>query len=122
MDDALEVHKSSPVDIILVDLTGESEEESTEFIHTIRAIPKSECDPPKIICLLGQGTEEALRLSISMGADSAWVKPISPKALRKQLEHVLRSKIPYYEVEGYVGPDRRRVPDEAEYDGQEKRK
>ncbi|RED47738.1 response regulator [Aestuariispira insulae] len=119
--EALESHEASPFQIILVEMTDEFCELGAAFIRALRSLPKEQEPPPKVATLLGHGTEEALRTSIAVGADSAWVKPLSAIKLRKQLEHLLAATVPYYQAEEYFGPDRRRVPDDHEYDGTERR-
>ena len=118
---ALEAHEASPFQIILVEMTDEYQDAGTEVIQALRELPKESNPPPKIVTLLGQGTEEALRTSIAVGADSAWVKPLSATVLRKKLENLIAAKVPYYEADHYYGPDRRRVPDVKEFDGDDRR-
>ena len=92
-----------------------------ELEKRLRKAAKESAFPTRIVALIGQATKEALQVSIKAGADTAMAKPLIPNALTKKLKAVMAAEIPYLETDNYKGPDRRRIPMEDEYSGDERR-
>lgn len=62
-----------------------------------------------------------LKAVIKTGVDTALVKPLSPQMIQTKLRNLLNAEIPYVTVNDYFGPDRRRVPGDIGYFGEERR-
>lgn len=71
---------------------------------------------------MGTANKPMLKAVIKAGVDTAWVKPLSPQMIQKKLISLLNTDISYVTVDDYRGPDRRRVPSDIGYDGEERRR
>lgn len=119
-EDALDIVMKRPPELLLVDLTDD-EVAGADLIMQLRKAAKENAFPTRIVALIGQATREALQVAIKAGADTAIAKPLVPGALIKKLKGILSAEIPYLETASYKGPDRRRIPTEDEYAGDERR-
>lgn len=117
---ACQYHKDRPFNIALVDFTPTRFSPSAHLIRELRNPYKFE-QSPRIAALLSTANKQVLKAVIKAGVDTAWVKPLSPGAIQKKMISLLRAEIPYVTIDNYCGPDRRRVPTDIDYDGEERR-
>ncbi|MDX1737217.1 MAG: response regulator [Alphaproteobacteria bacterium] len=120
LDAAMEYAKASPPELVFVDLSPDTEVEGLKLIRFIRAEKTDK--PPRIMAFLGKGTRDALITAIKGGADTVVVKPLAPDSLHKKIKQLLQAPQNYITATKYYGPDRRRVPSEDEYGGDERRR
>ncbi|WP_259781378.1 hypothetical protein [Aestuariispira ectoiniformans] len=117
---ACQHHQHRPFNIALVDFTPTRFSPSAHLVRELRDPFKFE-RTPRIVALLSAANKQILKAVIKAGVDTAWVKPLSPDVIQKKLISLLRAEIPYVTIDDYRGPDRRRVPADIHYDGEERR-
>lgn len=118
---AVDILKVNRFDIIMADFTGESVDAATRFVRQTRHLNTVDTNPPKIVALMDKGTPKILKQAVKAGVDSAWVKPLSPHMIRSKIRQLLNAPLPYIEANNYYGPDRRRVPLQEHFDGDDRR-
>ncbi|HYC69164.1 response regulator [Brevundimonas sp.] len=111
----LGVLRSEPVDVVVVDykmapLNG------TEFVRLVRNSPDSRDPFVPIIMLTGHADRRRIYEARDAGVSEFLVKPVTAKALIGRLEMLILKPRPFVKLDGYFGPDRRRInrPDGAE--------
>lgn len=117
-DDAptgLEILRTEPVDVVIVDykmapLTG------TEFVRIVRNSPDSPDPFVPIIMLTGHADRRRICEARDAGVSEFLVKPVTARALIGRLQALILKPRPFVKLDGYFGPDRRRIdqPDGGE--------
>lgn len=117
---ALMHHQDQPFDVALVDFTPATTNTASSLITSLRD-PTRFSKSVRVVALLGTPSKPMLQAVIKAGADTAWVKPLSPRGILQKLKTLLKADIDYVVLDEYVGPDRRRVPGDLGYMGEERR-
>ncbi len=97
-----------------------SERETMAMLSALRDPAASPRRGLPVICLLSESSPERVHQLVRAGVDHVMVKPISAAALRDLAQHLCDNPTAQIAVPNYVGPDRRRLPDEA-YGGPDRR-
>ena len=118
--DALAALQEFPADVVIADI-GTSDFETTDLLQALRDPVKTPRKGIPIICLLSESSPDRVRSLVKSGVDHVMVKPISATALRELAQHLCDFPMKQVTVYRYVGPDRRRVPDNS-YPGPSRRK
>jgi two-component system, chemotaxis family, chemotaxis protein CheY len=108
--DALEVMRSAPVDIAIVDLLMDPLD-GLDFIRLVRTSTDS-VDPHLPIIVLSAHSDRArVTQARDAGANEVMVKPVSANSLALRLNSIIRNPRAFVRSSGYTGPDRRRKQD-----------
>ena len=118
-DDALAALLEFPADVVVADI-GTSDFETTALMRALRDPVTTPRKGIPVICLLSESSPERVRTLVKAGVDHVMIKPISAEALRELAQHLCDSPMEEIKVPRYVGPDRRRVPDNS-YTGPSRR-
>ncbi len=117
--DALELTKTTPVDIAIVDYLMEPLD-GLDFIRLIRTATDSPNIHLPIILLTAYTEMHRVKEARDAGATDVVLKPVSADFLYRRIQLLLKENREFITTRSYVGPDRRRR-DKA-FSGPERRK
>ena len=105
---AMTLLRTEPVDVAVVDykmtpLNG------VEFVRLVRNSPDSPDPFLPIIMLTGHADKRRICEARDAGVSEFLVKPVTARALIDRLQGLILKPRPFVKLEGYFGPDRRRV-------------
>ena len=105
---AMTLLRSEPVDVAVVDykmtpLNG------VEFVRLVRNSPDSPDPFLPVIMLTGHADRRRIDEARDAGVTEVLVKPVTAKALIGRLQGQILQPRPFVKLDGYFGPDRRRV-------------
>ena len=104
----LEILRSEPVDVVVVDYKM-APVNGTEFVRRVRNSPDSRDPFVPIIMLTGHADRSRICEARDAGVSEFLVKPVTAKALIGRLQTLILKPRPFVKLDGYFGPDRRRV-------------
>lgn len=116
---ALAVLRRSTVDLALVDFSN-PDDDLRLFMADLRNPHHTPALGLPVLAILAEATRENIRRTISLGASHVVIRPFSAADLFRRIDGVLNQPIPQFSDDSYVGPDRRRLPEEA-YAGPKRR-
>ena len=108
-----------PADVLVAD-TSTSDYETMALLQRLRSPTASPRKGLAVICLLAESSPERIRGLVKAGVDHVMIKPISATALSDLAQHLAENPMTQITVPQYIGPDRRRLPDDA-YTGPQRR-
>lgn len=117
--DALELLRQMPVDIVIAEYALETLD-GLEFTHLVRTAQDSPNPYVPIIMLSAHTKRREVEAARDAGVTEFLAKPVSAKSLYRHVVEVIENPRSFIKGTGYVGPDRRRRPDEG-YHGPERR-
>lgn len=105
---AMTLLRTEPVDVAVVDykmtpLNG------VEFVRLVRNSPDSPDPFLPVIMLTGHADRRRIDEARDAGVTEFLVKPVTAKALIGRLQGLILKPRPFVKLDGYFGPDRRRV-------------
>ena len=92
---------------------GISDRETMALLRILRDPAASPRKGLPVICLLSESSPAMLRDLIKAGVDHVMIQPVSAGGLRDLARHLCDNPMPQITVPSYVGPDRRRLPDDS---------
>ena len=116
---AVDMLVGSQFDVALVEL-GPKDTKGRDFLRILRDPKSSPARNLPVLAMLPAATREDVRVVIRLGVDHVLIRPFSANDVLNRLESVSKSPAPRHESEDYIGPDRRRVPDQY-YQGTKRR-
>jgi CheY-like chemotaxis protein len=99
-------------DVVVTDI-GTSDRETTALLKRLRDPVTSPRRGLPVICLLAESSPAQVHGLIKAGVDHVMIKPISATALYDLARHLCDNPMPQISVPKYIGPDRRRLPDDS---------
>jgi two-component system, chemotaxis family, chemotaxis protein CheY len=118
--DAFEVLKTSPIDLILADLSMPIID-GVEFVKMVRTSADSPNPYMPIIMITGHSERSRVTAARDAGVNEFLVKPVTAKALLERLSLIIESPRPFVKSSTYFGPCRRRRND-PKFEGPWRRK
>lgn len=118
--DAVDYYKENQVDLFLIDFTH-SAEEAFSLTASLRDPAIIRQDPARIIGIVGEKSRLSVDPPVSAGVDDMIVKPIRAENLRRIIHTVMTRPEDYVYLNSYVGPDRRRLRDTEDFQGEDQR-
>ena len=108
VETAFRVLAAESIDVAVVDykmapLTG------ADFVRMVRNAPDSPNPFLPIIMLTGHADRRRICEARDAGVTEFLVKPVTAKALIERLQGLILKPRPFVRLDGYFGPDRRRV-------------
>ena len=104
----LAILQAEQIDVAIVDYKM-SPVNGAEFIRLVRNSPDSRDPFLPIIMLTGHADKRRIYETRDAGVTEFLVKPVTAKALIDRLQTLIMKPRPFVKLEGYFGPDRRRV-------------
>ena len=118
--EALDVFKSQPIDIIIVDFLM-SILDGIDFIRLVRTGDDTPNPYVPIIMLTAYSEKSKVMAARDAGVTEFCCKPVTANELMRKLTSVVERPRPFIKTKTYFGPDRRRH-DDPKYEGPERRK
>lgn len=94
---------------------------SAVFLETLRDPSRSPAPGMPVLGVMSKVTKISLQKAVHVGADFVIQRPFSAKDLSARIVSMLAAPAPQFNAPDYVGPDRRRMPDNL-YDGSLRRR
>lgn len=116
--EALEILGEQAIDLVIIDWKMEGMD-GVSCVRQIRALHSTGRMVP-IIMVTGYIEESLQKEARDAGVNDFLGKPISPQSLLSRIVSVMSAPRPFFETEGYFGPDRRRAG--QKFTGPDKRK
>jgi len=116
---AMAALREFPADVLVAD-TSTSDYETMALLEGLRSPTATPRKGLAVICLLAESSPKRVRGLVKAGVDHVMIKPISATALSDLAQHLSENPMTQIAVPRYVGPDRRRLPDDA-YTGPKRR-
>ena len=113
-NDAVDYYKENQVDLFLIDFLH-SAEEAFSLTASLRDPAIIRQDPARVIGIIGEKSRLSVDPPVAAGVDDMLVKPVKAENLRRMIQSVMTKPDDYVYLNSYVGPDRRRLPDNSEF-------
>jgi two-component system, chemotaxis family, chemotaxis protein CheY len=108
--EALDIMKSSPMDLILVDLSMPVID-GVEFTRMVRTSSDSPNPYVPIVMITGHSARSKVTAARDAGVTEFVAKPVTAKSLLERLQAIVERPRPFVKTALYFGPDRRRRND-----------
>jgi two-component system chemotaxis response regulator CheY len=105
---ALQILREEEVDVAIVDYKM-APMNGTEFVRLVRTSPDSRDPFLPIIMLTGHADKRRIDEARDAGVTEFLVKPVTANSLITRLQSLILKPRPFVKLDGYFGPDRRRV-------------
>ena len=116
----IDILHHSRCDLLALDCEH-SEGQRQQIIRDLRSGNCEINDRMRIVALTSQPTRELINEVIHAGADGVLVKPLVPAKIHHLIEQLTVNGPDYVVTPDYVGPNRRRLPDQEAFEGEERR-
>lgn len=114
---ALECVRINKLSMALIDLEElDSSSGPVALLKILRDPGRSPAPGLPVLGMMANVTRESLISAVNVGSDLVIQRPFSARVLSDRIVSMISAPAPQYESSKYVGPDRRRIPDNL-YDG-----